>query len=104
MKHKAEIRDNGIYIDNIPINEKIFQEEIVEYILREREEQIDDLIDWIGEAKGSDKWLMKEDLKVLMSWDCEYIFSSISTNEYFGEDDREFQEICEDILEENSKL
>jgi hypothetical protein len=104
MKHKAEIRDKGVYIDDILINEEVFKEEKVDYILREREEQIDCLIDWIEETKESDKWLMKEDLKMLMSWKCKYIFSSISTNEYIADDDWTWDNICEDILAEHKKI
>lgn len=87
MKHRAII-NKGIEIDGIKINEKIFDEEMIDYTLIEREDQIDHLINWISEAhdRPSDLYLMKEDLKMLINWDCEYIFSSISTNEYIQQD------------------
>ena len=53
------------------------------YYIRYREEEIDNLIMWLSESTSeSDKFLMKEDLKMLMSWTCEAIYSSESTNEY----------------------
>jgi len=48
-----------------------------------REGEIDNLIMWIGQTESdNDKELMKEDLKTLMSWSCEYVYSSESTNDY----------------------
>ena len=53
------------------------------YDIRYREEEIDNLITWLSESTSeNDKFLMKEDLKMLMSWTCEFIYSSESTNEY----------------------
>ena len=53
------------------------------YEIRNREDEIDNLIMWISETSSeSDKYLMKEDLKELLSMDCENIYSSTSTNEY----------------------
>ena len=53
------------------------------YNIIEREEMIDNIIMWISQTKSeSDKFLMKEDLKLLISWECEKIYSSDSTNEY----------------------
>ena len=60
-------------------NEKLQKEG---YEIVEREDFIDELINWISEAKASDRYMMKEDLKELLLWDCEYIYSSKSTNEY----------------------
>lgn len=53
-----------------------------DYSIVYREDMIDDLINWISEAGESEKFLMKEDLKMLMTWSCEQIYSSNSTNEY----------------------
>ena len=103
---KAEITEKGIEIKGVLINKKVFQEEMSEYDLREREDQIDHLIEWISECgidRESDKGLMKEDLKYLMKLSDEYIFSSISTNEYIAKSDNEeeFNDICDRILELN---
>ena len=99
-----EIMEDGIYINCIKIKENIFQEEKSDYDIREREDQIEHLIDWISEStSNSDKYLMKEDLKYLISMEDEYIFSSISTNEYISKsyDPERFEEICNDILKLN---
>lgn len=49
----------------------------------DRESEIDNLINWISETKSeSDKYAMKEDLKMLLSWNCKNIYSSESTNDY----------------------
>lgn len=103
MTYNLSIREEGVFINKTLIDEKIFQEEKVNYSPREREDQIDYLIDWIGEAKGNDKELMKDDLKYLISLKDEFIFSSILTNEYItkSEDLERFNEICKDILEKN---
>ena len=53
------------------------------YKVVRREEMIDNLIMWIAECKSeNDKQLMKDDLKMLMSWTCKKIYSSESTNDY----------------------
>jgi hypothetical protein len=99
-------KDYNLLINNIKINEKIFTDELCDYILRERDDQIDNLIDWIGEAKDNDKEAMKDDLKYLIDLNDTYIFSSISTNEYIAESDNKerFNEICEEILKLNNEL
>ena len=107
--HNLKITDeNQIFINETLINENIFQEEKVGYIVREREEQIDFLIDWIGECgrdRENDKNLMKEDLKYLINLKDEYLFSSISTNEFICKSDNleSFNKICKEILELNKQ-
>lgn len=95
------------YINDTIINNKIFDEEMFDYVIKEREEIIDNLIGWISEITSeSDKTLMKDDLKYLMSLKDEFIFSSISTNDYVAKSDNEpeFDEICEQLLELNAEL
>jgi hypothetical protein len=91
-------------INGIVINEKIFDEELFEYKIIERDSFIDDLIDWISEAKGSDKVLMKADLKMLIQLKDDYIFSSISTNDYVKKGDPRFNDLCKELLELNDSL
>ena len=93
-------------IDDIIINEKIFNEELFDYQIKNRKDLIDDLIDWISEAKESDKYLMKEDLKYLINLTDEYIFSNIKTNEYIAKSDNEdeFNRLCFDLLELNKEV
>lgn len=53
------------------------------YNIINRESEIDNLICWIAEAKTwSEREAMKDDLKMLLSWNCELIYSSESTNDY----------------------
>ena len=84
-------------INDKMIDDSIFQEEKVDFVIIDREDQIDHLIDWIGEAKGNDKEMMKEDLKYLISISDEFILSSILTNEYLRESEQEGQEILKEI-------
>ena len=96
---KYKISDYGV-INGIEINEEIFQDEAFEYTIRDREEFIDELIQWISEATGHNKVLMIEDLKELINLDDEFIFSSISTNYYiYKEKVEEFNETCQELLD-----
>ena len=100
--YNLNIKEEGVFINEILINDEVFQEEKCDYTLRERKEQIDSLIDWISETdRQSDLILMKEDLKYLINCKDEYIFSSISTNEYILKEDnlKRFNKICKEILE-----
>jgi hypothetical protein len=92
------------YINEIPIENDVFSNELVDYRIENREELINSLIDWIGEAKGSDKQLMKDDLKMLMRIEDRFILSSISTNHYLYGDSEQFNEECENILKSNNEL
>lgn len=90
-------------INGVQINEKIFNEELFEYRIVDREDFIEELIGWIGEAKSSDKNLMKSDLEMLINKEDDYMFSSISTNEYVFPGDSTFNELCVELLELNNK-
>ena len=99
---------NKYYIINNETNEKTYidndlDNENIRWRIEDREDLIDNLIDWISEAKSTDKYLMKEDLKYLMKLDDEYIFSSITTNEYIAKSDNKeaFNNICNDFIYEN---
>lgn len=89
--------------ETIEISKKIFDEELFEYRIEHRESFSDDLCRWIGES-NKDSALMKQDLKLLMNMDDEYIFSSISTNEYICSTDPEFIQTCKDLIELNNSL
>ena len=89
---------NGINkINDKIIDDSIFDEEKIDYRIEDRENLIDNLIDWISEAGSNDKDTMKEDLKDLMDLDVEYILSSINTNEYYHEDEEYGQILLEKI-------
>ena len=90
-------------INEIEISQE--KEEEVGYSLRDREQQIEDLYMWIGEAqrdqnRRGDLYAMKEDLHYLESLGDEFIFSNLSTNEFIAQsDDAEtFNKICQDLL------
>ena len=90
-------------INDKVIDDKVFQ--AVEYDIRETDNLVDDLIDWIGEAT-TDKEMMKDDLKYIMETeerDDDLFFSSISTNKYVFKSDNEgtFNDICQEILKLN---
>jgi len=108
--YNVEIKNNGIYINDILIDESIFQEEKCGYSVQDRENQINDLYMWIGEATGSDRandlYLMKEDLRYLENIRDEIIFSSIGTNDFIAKSDDEetFNSICEEILKLNEEI
>lgn len=109
MEYNLRIDEEGVKINGTLINEEIFNQEKVDYSPRDRKDFIDTLIDWISECgrdRENDKYLMKEDLKMLMEWEDEFIFSSILTNEYIAksQDEEEFNNICEEILKLNSEL
>ena len=92
-------------INGVKINDKIRQEDLFEYKIIHRESFIDELIGWIAEcSRPSDRQLMKDDLKYLLTIEDEYIFSSVSTNKYVCKSDDEFNEICEELLELNNSL
>jgi len=84
-------------VDGIKINQEIFDEQEFEYCIIERTEFINELIVWISEARDC-KELMKQDLEMLMQSAEDYVFSSVSTNEYIGQGDSNFNELCEELL------
>ena len=95
MKYKI---NNYNKINDKIIRDDVFQNEMTNYIIKDREEMINHLISWISESR-KDKDLMKEDLKDLMTINDEYILSSILTNEYIRENTKEGQKILAEIME-----
>lgn len=91
-------------IDGVILNEKIKDEELHEFYIVDREGFIDDLIGWIAEARSPDKYLMKEDLEELLTWEDDFILTSNSTNTYIGQDSKEFNETCEELLALNDSI
>jgi hypothetical protein len=88
----------NFFINGILIPNEIFNEEKIDFKIVDREDFIDYLINWISEAKSSDKQLMKSDLKDLIKIDDEFILSSIETNHYLYGNTQEFNNKCEEIL------
>ena len=105
--NQTKITDNSeTMIKGIILNDKIQQEELYEYILEDREDLINNLIMWIGEGRNKDRDLMVDDLKYLLNLDDDYVFSSISTNEYIAKSDsfKEFDNICNDLIKINEGI
>ena len=96
------LKENSI--NGIELNEKIRDEELHEYSILDREDFIDTLIDWISEAKGNDKELMKDDLKMLINTEDDFLLSSNSTNSYIRKGDTNFNETCEELLTLNERI
>jgi Trk K+ transport system NAD-binding subunit len=72
-----------------------------DYDILYRNDLIDELIIRISETKNYlDKRLMKEDLKLLLNIDDDYIFSSTITNEYITKslDEKRFNELCNEFI------
>lgn len=90
-------------INGIEINDLIREEELHEFSIVHRDSFIDDLIMWISEATR-DKQAMKQDLKMLMDWDDEYILTSNSTNYYLGANSPRYEEVCLELLELNANI
>jgi len=91
-------------INGIKINESIFQDELFEYRIENRENLLYNLINWAAESKTSDRELMLSDYRELYKWEDEYIFSSISTNKFIKSGSREFDETCVDLLDLNESI
>jgi len=102
----VSIIDNDVKINNIVIDTKVFDDEIVSYRVMDRESEVDNLIQWISECKNSDKFAMKTDLGELMVWNDTLILSSVNTNDYVSEssDIEAFNEIIIEILNAHKKL
>ena len=96
-KYTITDKDFIYYINGISIPDEIFEE--AHYGIENREDFIDTLIDWISEASGSNKQLMKDDLFMLSKIDDKYILSSKDTNDYLYGNSEEFNNKCEEILE-----
>lgn len=98
-------------VDGVQIHEDVFDEEMVEWKLAHRDDLVSDLRIWIGESarnpnRTSDYNLMIEDLEMLSKWDDEYIWSSVSTNEYLSPtlNTEQFNEVCREVLDAHHKL
>jgi len=101
MKKNYILTENAI--NGITLDEKIRDEDLHEYYIQDREDFIDTLIGWIGEATQC-KEMMKDDLKMLMSVEDDYILSSNSTNDYLYEGCSDFESTCKELLELNLEL
>ena len=94
-------------INDIEINEKVFDDDMVDYRWVDRVDLIKDIQQRMAEARqmgrDSDAELMDADIDYLKTLNDNYVFSSTSTNEYVSafKNPRQFNEICQEILESN---
>ena len=107
----TEINDrNEVVVDDVVIDESVFEDTSVGWKLIWLEDYIDDLISWTGEIKrksnSQHRANMKQDLKLLMTWDDQYIWSRISTNDYVSpsQNQEKFNKICQEVLAVNSAV
>jgi len=98
------VSSDGKGMEFISIDERIPDEELFEYKIINREDFIDNLIDWIAECRIGHRELMKDDLKMLIGIDDEYIFSSISINDYVYVGCSEFDSMCKELIELNGSI
>jgi hypothetical protein len=111
-KIEYKLVHNGMLIvgsHKVIINDKIRDEQLHEFYIVETDVMIDDLIHWASESirfkRGRyDAVAMKEDLKMLMNLEDDYIFCSNETNKYVSESDSEFENICKELIELNQNL
>ena len=101
------LKESGIHVigsHGVSINEKIEDEELFEYKIVHRDSLIDDIGRFLGEAMSSDKELMMDDLELLRSLSDDYVFSSISTNNYIYHGHADFDETCQKLINLNEEI
>lgn len=93
------VDENRVTIGDDEISPAIFDNELVNYVVKEREDLIDSIIDMISHARGSDKALMRQDIQALEALTDRFVFSSVLTNEYVAASTQpvRFNEICAEI-------
>jgi len=104
---RVEIK--GVCIDNI-----LLDEEKVNYRFIDREDEIHNLYQWIGESYShnadeharSNAEIMKKSLDELKSYKDDYVLGAIGTNEFISptEHTQAFNEICQEILTAQENL
>ncbi|CAH7265805.1 hypothetical protein VCHA53O466_320045 [Vibrio chagasii] len=100
---------NNVHINGCLVDEIIFDDQQVSYNVRPLEEEIDSILEYLGEARGSDQTLMKEDIKMLIGAEFEndeFILTSNETNHYISrhvEPDL-FDKVCNEILVKNAEI
>lgn len=99
----------NVIIDGQEIDDKVFDDQQVDYVYEDRADLIVNIQSWLCEARhagrDSDALIMDEDIDYLKTLKDNYIFSSQSTNKYIALSDnrKRFNEICEEIIEANKE-
>jgi hypothetical protein len=91
--------------NGVTLSDSIFDEELHEYRIIDRETEIDSLYQWISEARDeTTKQMMKNDLAQLQGVKDDFVLSSGKTNNYVSREDSNFNELVEQLLELNNNL
>jgi hypothetical protein len=109
---KPEEYTYSVSINDIIINEKIFEDELSQYELVNRKSRISDLNMYISEARNDpqgqkNKTLMNISLDFLLSIDDDFVFESIRNGNDMvavSVNTKRFNEICNDILIINTEF
>jgi len=90
-------------INNITIDESIFDEEKVDYILENRQSLLNYFNELVTEVQGSEKQLVIADIEYLKKLNDEYLLTHITTDEWISplEDTKKFNDACTEILDCN---
>lgn len=100
----------NVSINGCVIDEKVFEDQMVGYLYEDRSDLIENIQCWLCEARRAgrtgDAIMMDEDIDYLKTLKDNYIFNSVSTNEYiaFSDNADKYNEICEAILAEQVEL
>ena len=94
----------GLDVTSVDIHGSVFDEELSDYLVCDRESRAVDLVQWLAEATGTGRdaevALMKEDLLYLWSCDDEFVLEAFATNGFIAKskNPEEFNNICADLV------
>ncbi len=94
----------GLDVTSVDIHGSVFDEELSDYLVSDRESRVVDLVHWLAEATGAgrdaDFALMKEDLLYLWSCDDEFVLEAFATNGFIAKskNPEKFNNICADLV------
>lgn len=90
-------------IDDIVIEDDIFSNDLYEYRIITRDDEIDNLFDYISKSKNfTEKSKMVSDFRTLMDMNDDYILSSININDYIDSNRSSYNFHCNRLLEINN--
>jgi hypothetical protein len=100
------VDENRVKVGDDDISPAVFDHELVDYVVREREDAIEHIVDMVSEARPGDRALMRQDINYLESLNDRFVFSSVSTNEFIAASDNpvRFNEICAEICAAHKNL
>lgn len=86
-----------VVINGVIIDDELFEEEVLKYVLRDRNEIIDDIFDYLPGQNKINSELIRENIKFLATLKDEFIFISIEDNSYIerSSEPEKFDKQCE---------